>query len=125
MKRLLGVPARVLQPMRQLPVLYIVGTADPLNLAGIITPGERVRSIAANRIAYRDGIPLSVMEGDYLRPLAEVDFEGAVEVATALAGRHVPVVKGFVGRRAALPSWRCWMACARTCKGSPRAARKP
>ncbi len=26
---------------------------------------------------------------------------------------------------AAPPSWRCWMACAKTCKGSPRAARKP
>src|SRR4029079_14163651 len=48
----------------------------------------------STRIAYRDGIALSVMEGDYLRPLAET----SLEVAAALAGRRVPVAAGFVGR---------------------------
>ena len=36
--------------------------------------------------------------GDYLRPLAELEPDAAMEAATALAGRRVPVVSGFVGR---------------------------
>jgi len=67
--------------------VIVISAADPLNLAG-------VRAHPSTRIAYRDGIALSVMEGDYLRPLAET----SLEVAAALAGRRVPVAAGFVGR---------------------------
>jgi ATP-dependent Lhr-like helicase len=79
--------------------LVVISASDPLNLAGILDPGERIRSVTATRIAYRNGIPLSVMEGDYLRPLAHVESTIAIEVATALAGRRVPVSSGFVGRQ--------------------------
>ncbi|HEY8182460.1 MAG TPA: ATP-dependent DNA helicase, partial [Thermoanaerobaculia bacterium] len=75
-----------------------ISACDPLNLAGILDSGERIRAVATNRIAYRDGVPMSVMEGDYLRPLAEIDSTIAMEVASALAGRRVPVASGFVGR---------------------------
>jgi ATP-dependent helicase Lhr and Lhr-like helicase len=75
-----------------------MSACDPLNLAGILDSGERIRAVPTNRIAYRDGVPLSVMEGDYLRPLAQIDSTIAMEVATALAGRRVPVASGFVGR---------------------------
>ena len=78
--------------------LVVINACDPLNLAGILDAGERIRAIATNRIAYRDGVPVSVMEGDYLRPLAEIDSTIAMEAATALAGRRVPVASGFVGR---------------------------
>jgi hypothetical protein len=80
--------------------LIIISAADPLNLTGILDAGERIRAIATNRIAYRDGIAVSFMEGDYLRPLVEMESASAMEVATALAGRRVPVVSGFVGRPA-------------------------
>jgi len=50
--------------------LLAIGTSDPLNLAGIVTPGERVRSAGRNRMVYRDDIPLAVMEGDFLRELS-------------------------------------------------------
>ncbi|HWW60245.1 MAG TPA: hypothetical protein VN181_02660, partial [Thermoanaerobaculia bacterium] len=63
---------------------------------GILTTGERVRAVAANRIAYRDGTAISAMEGDYLRPLADTGNE--MDVAAALAGRRVAVAAGFVGR---------------------------
>ena len=33
--------------------------ADPLNLTGIITPGERVPSVAGNRVVYQDGLPVA------------------------------------------------------------------
>ena len=78
--------------------LAVISACDPLNLAGILDAGERIRSVPANRIAYRDGVPLSVMEGDFLRPLAQVESSIAMEAATALAGRRVPVASGFVGR---------------------------
>src|SRR5262249_50918386 len=78
--------------------IVVIIACDPLNLAGILDAGERIRSVITNRIAYRDGTPLSVMEGDCLRPLAPIDPMIAIEAATALAGRRVPVSSGFVGR---------------------------
>ena len=33
--------------------------ADPLNLTGLITPGERVPSVAGNRVVYQDGLPVA------------------------------------------------------------------
>ena len=79
-------------------VLIVISAADPLNLTGILTSEERIRASATNRIAYRDGIAISVMEGDVVRPLAEVEPERGVEIASALAGRRVPVASGWVGR---------------------------
>ena len=80
----------------------VIGAADPLNLAGIVTAGERVRAVTASRVAYRDGVPLAAMEGDYVRPLIDLTHLApalAAEVATTLAGRPMPaVLSGFVGR---------------------------
>jgi ATP-dependent Lhr-like helicase len=76
--------------------LIVISAADPLNLNGILDTAERIRAATNTRIAYRDGVAVSVMEGDYLRPLAD---SGAVpEVAAALAGRRVAATSGFVGR---------------------------
>ena len=36
-----------------------VGAADPLNLAGIITPGPRLAALAGNRLLLRDGVPVA------------------------------------------------------------------
>ena len=70
--------------------LLAIGTSDPLNLAGIVTPGERVRSAGRNRMVYRDGIPLAVMEGDFLRELSPLDPATASELARALTRRRLP-----------------------------------
>jgi ATP-dependent Lhr-like helicase len=79
--------------------VIVISAADPLNLAGIVTAGDRVTSIAGTRMAYRDGVPLAVLEGDYIRPLAEIHPAAAAEVASALTGRRMPpIVSGFVGR---------------------------
>ncbi|HEX8616794.1 MAG TPA: DEAD/DEAH box helicase [Thermoanaerobaculia bacterium] len=76
--------------------LLVISAADPLNLSGILDAEERIRAVANTRIAYRDGVAISVIEGDYLRPLA--DAGSAPEVAMALAGRRVAATSGFVGR---------------------------
>jgi ATP-dependent Lhr-like helicase len=78
--------------------LLVISGADPLNMAGIITPGDRLRALASTRIVYRNGVPVAAMEGDFLRTLSEVDPTIAADVAAAAAGRTVPVLKGYVGR---------------------------
>ncbi|HEX6177345.1 MAG TPA: ATP-dependent DNA helicase, partial [Thermoanaerobaculia bacterium] len=78
--------------------LIVISAADPLNLVGILTNGERIRASASTKIAYRNGVAVSAMEGDFLKPLSDVEEKDAVEVATLLAGRKVPVTRGFVGR---------------------------
>jgi ATP-dependent helicase Lhr and Lhr-like helicase len=76
--------------------LTVISACDPLNLIGILTSTDRIRAIAGTRIAYRNGIPVAVMEGDFLRPFDQPDLDAAA----ALAGRRVPVAAGFVGRTA-------------------------
>jgi ATP-dependent Lhr-like helicase len=78
--------------------LVTISAADPLNLTGIITPGDRLRAVAGNRIVYRHGVPCAAMEGDMLRMLEQVDPGIAPDVAAAAAGRRVPVLSGYVGR---------------------------
>ena len=38
-----------------------ISAADPLNLTGIITPGERIPAQGNNRILYRNGIPVAAL----------------------------------------------------------------
>jgi ATP-dependent Lhr-like helicase len=49
--------------------LVALGAADPLNLTGIITPGERVAAVARSRVLYRDGVPVLALERGELTPL--------------------------------------------------------
>jgi ATP-dependent Lhr-like helicase len=50
---------RKAKPARE---LVAISAADPLNLAGILTPGPRVTAIATNRILLRDGLPIAALE---------------------------------------------------------------
>ena len=72
--------------------IVVISAADPLNLIGALTSGDRIRAVTSTRIAYRDGVPVAVREGDYLRPLADLDSDAAAAVATALAGRARPAI---------------------------------
>jgi ATP-dependent Lhr-like helicase len=78
--------------------LVTISGADPLNLTGIITAGDRIRASAGTRIVYRNGVAVAAMEGDLLRTLAPLDADDAANAAAAAARRRVPVVSGFVGR---------------------------
>jgi ATP-dependent helicase Lhr and Lhr-like helicase len=49
--------------------LVAVGAADPLNLTGIITPGDRVTAVTRNRILYRDGVPVLALEAGETNPI--------------------------------------------------------
>src|SRR6516162_323135 len=79
--------------------LTTISGADPLNLCGLVTAGERVRAIGSTRLVLRDGEPVAVLEGEYLRPLVDLGAEDASRVASAAVGRPRPaVLTGFVGR---------------------------
>jgi ATP-dependent Lhr-like helicase len=79
--------------------LMTISAVDPLNLTGILTSGERIRAVTRTRLVYRDGVALAALEGDFLRPLTDIEPAAAGAVASALAGRSVPAVtSGFIGR---------------------------
>ena len=78
--------------------LMTLSGADPLNLTGILTDGDRIRTSTSARIVYRNGVAVAAMEGDMLRMLVTLDSGDAANVAAAAAGRRVPVVSGYVGR---------------------------
>jgi ATP-dependent Lhr-like helicase len=42
--------------------IVVVSAADPLNLTGIVTPGERLSPFSVQVIAYRDGLPVEIGE---------------------------------------------------------------
>ncbi|MGH9309110.1 MAG: Lhr family helicase, partial [Vicinamibacterales bacterium] len=70
--------------------LITISTADPLNLTGIVAGTERIRAAGRNRLVYRHGTPVAVMEADFVRELVPLDRDAAAEVAQALGRRRVP-----------------------------------
>ena len=70
--------------------LVTISAADPLNLTGIVTAGERIRAAGRSRIVYSDGAPVAVLERDVVRELAPLDARIAADVARALRVRRVP-----------------------------------
>ena len=70
--------------------LVSVSGADPLNLAGILTPGPKLAALAGNRVLYRDGIPIAFLEGDSTRFLEPVEPEIENMARTALHGHAEP-----------------------------------
>jgi ATP-dependent Lhr-like helicase len=79
----------------------VVNGADPLNLVGILTPGDLVTGLATNRILYRDGIPVAVRAGEErgAQFLVEAAGEEAQTLRTALMrGRVAPLVRTYLGK---------------------------
>jgi ATP-dependent Lhr-like helicase len=66
--------------------------ADPLNLVGILTPGQRLPSLSGNRLLYRDGIPIATFSGGEVRFLEKLEPKEQWEAQNLLLRRHVPAV---------------------------------
>jgi ATP-dependent Lhr-like helicase len=84
---------QLLRSIRRTPaegVLISLSAADPLNLLGIITPGPRLSPSASNRLLYRDGVPIAVLEAKELRFLVEMSPADQWQARNALLRRHVP-----------------------------------
>ena len=48
---------------------HVISAADPINLLGIILPGERVPAVMTNKILMKDGIAVAVQSGKEFKPL--------------------------------------------------------
>jgi ATP-dependent Lhr-like helicase len=62
---------------------FSISAADPLNLTGVVTPGERVPAQIANRVLYADGVPIAYLvagEVHFAAPPAR-DTEWALRTA--------------------------------------------
>lgn len=86
--------------------LVSVSGADPLNLAGILTPGPKLAALAGNRVLYRDGIPIAFLEGDTPRFLEPVEPEIENIARAALHGHaelaaHLPRLRRLAQLEAA------------------------
>ncbi|MBV8974922.1 MAG: hypothetical protein JOY74_07360 [Sinobacteraceae bacterium] len=66
--------------------------SDPLNLAGILTPGARLPSLSGNRLLYRDGVPIALLAGGEVSFLIELPPQQQWEARNLLLRRHVPAV---------------------------------
>ncbi len=64
--------------------LLAISAADPLNLAGVLTPGPRVPAITANRILLRDGVPLAALTAGELVKLELQSAESDNRIEAAL-----------------------------------------
>ena len=46
--------------------MVTVSACDPLNVAGILTPGDRAPAVPGNRVVFRDGVPVCSLESGKL-----------------------------------------------------------
>jgi ATP-dependent Lhr-like helicase len=65
--------------------LITLSAADPLNLQGILTPGAKLAAFTANRIVFRDGLPVAALESREIRTLCDehivsLEIENALRV---------------------------------------------
>ncbi len=61
--------------------LLSLSGADPLNLAGILTPGPKLAALTGNRLLYRDGLPVAFLAG------GEVTFRETLDAGSEWAAR--------------------------------------
>jgi ATP-dependent Lhr-like helicase len=64
--------------------LIAISGADPLNLAGILTPGPRIACVTANRLLLRDGVAVAALEAGNVVMLENESDAVSGEVERAL-----------------------------------------
>jgi ATP-dependent Lhr-like helicase len=67
---------RLLRKREKTGTLITLSAADPANLQGILTPGPRAPATRSNRVLFRDGEPVAVLEGGELRVLPGQALDG-------------------------------------------------
>ncbi len=75
--------------------LVTLSAADPLNLQGILTPGPRIAALAANRILFKDGLPIAALAAGETQQLADSSIP-VVQMETALrVGKLQPALRPY------------------------------
>jgi ATP-dependent Lhr-like helicase len=80
--------------------ILVLSAADPLNLTGVVTPGERVPALASTRIGYRGGVPVFVREKGQVRSLLAGAAPPTADVTRQMARPRVaPSLRAYVAGR--------------------------
>jgi ATP-dependent Lhr-like helicase len=69
-----------------------LSAADPLNLAGVLTPGPRLAALTGNRILYRDGLPIAVVSGGKVQFLVTLEAAEQWEAQNRLLRSAAPAL---------------------------------
>jgi ATP-dependent Lhr-like helicase len=67
-----------------------ISAIDPLNLAGILTPGAKVPRLAGNRVLFENGVPIAVQSGGDVQYLTPLDGGAQWEVKNLLIRKQRP-----------------------------------
>ena len=70
--------------------LISLSGADPLNLVGILTPGPKLPALTGNRILYRDGLPIALLQSNQVQFLESLDPRSEGPIRMTLLGHAVP-----------------------------------
>jgi ATP-dependent Lhr-like helicase len=87
---------RSIRKMSPTGALITISAADPLNLAGILTPGLRITAISAHRILLRDGVPVAALKAGQLIPMGSEAPNHAIERALRV-GNLPAVLRPYYG----------------------------
>ena len=78
-----------------------ISAADPLNLAGIITPGSRITAHTGNRVLYHDGAPIAALESGETHFLVELSRATEWQAKAALVRKATrPELRSYLRRPA-------------------------
>ena len=69
-----------------------ISACDPLNVVGVLTPGERVPAVLGNRVAFKDGVPVCSLENGNVVARGNLD-EDTLAQARSILGPPSPTTK--------------------------------
>lgn len=79
--------------------LISICASDPLNLHGVITVEKRVSTIATNRILYRDGVPVALLDGKDVTFLENINEPEKWPLQNVLVQRPIPPkLRSYLGK---------------------------
>lgn len=70
--------------------MVTISSADPLNLTGIITPGDRVAAQLGNRILFLDGKPVATSQGGDIQIIDSIAQNEHVRIKNLLTRKYHP-----------------------------------
>ena len=77
--------------------MIAVSACDPLNLVGILTPGERVPALLGNQVVFRDGVPVASWETGSLVNRASADQDTLARASALLRRSPIEKEAGIIG----------------------------
>jgi ATP-dependent Lhr-like helicase len=75
--------------------MIALSAADPLNLQGILTPGQRIAALTANRVLFFNGLPIAALEAGEIHKFADAPVSD-LQVETVLkVGKLRPSLRPY------------------------------